>query len=643
MKKSLAILLAFIMVFTAVGVQMPVTVEAATQVAFSCTNKTVAIGGTYTLTVQGVTDKKATYAWSSADMDVAKVSKSGVVTGVSAGSTTVKCKITMSDKSTKTLSCKVTVKEQIVATSVKISNAKLGTMNAHTIKVGDSYDFNRTLSPSNSNDKTYWYVLNEDYAEVDSSGVVTAKKEGMTILVAKSGIDRIEAESLTNTVIDYVILNLVAPSSAKPTVKPTATPKPLSDMEKISKADVGDYVTFGAYEQDNNIDNGAEAIEWQVLDKKNGKVLLLSKYALDVKSYHEKNVYVTWETCTLRSWLNEEFYKAAFTGAEQKYIAETYLMNKNHPNYGTSGGRYTYDKVFLLSMEEVTTYFDLDSDAIAQVTEYANAKGTGNTHYSKNGHWWLRSPGVDSNTAVLVNDRGYVYSAGYSVDNRNYVVRPALWVEIEASPTGESISTPHADSVFVQEMVQEIGEASVGDYVIFGTYEQDNNMANGAEAIEWQVLDKRNGKVLLLSKYALDTKPYHGKNVDVTWETCTLRSWLNEEFYKIAFTNVEQKYIAETYVVNEDNPMCGTKGGNDTYDNIFLLSIGEAMTYRERSLLAVDTTEYVNWLVIWWLRSPGFSSSHAACVDGLGSVHYEGCDVDYVYYVVRPALWVEVE
>lgn len=212
MKKTFAFLLGFVMVFTLVGVQMPVVVQAATKMTLSCTKKTVAIGGTYTLTVQGVTDKKATYAWTSTDKDVAKVSKTGVITGVAEGSATIQCKVTLSDKSTKTLSCKVTVKEQKAATSVKISNAKLDTNNVHTIVVGESYDFNRKLSPSKSNDKTYWYIQDEEYAEVDSGGVVTAKKAGTTMLIAKVGIDRISAEEATNTVVASVQLHIVEDS-----------------------------------------------------------------------------------------------------------------------------------------------------------------------------------------------------------------------------------------------------------------------------------------------------------------------------------------------------------------------------------------------------------------------------------------------
>ncbi|MBP3696995.1 MAG: hypothetical protein J6J45_05560, partial [Clostridia bacterium] len=73
----------------------------------------------------------------------------------------------------------------------------------------------------------------------------------------------------------------------------------------------------------------------------------------------------------------------------------------------------------------------------------------------------------------------------------------------------------------------DFSDTQVGDYITFGSYEQDNDLSNGKEPIEWLVLDKQDGKVLVISKYALDAKPYNDEYVDVTWETCTLRSWLN--------------------------------------------------------------------------------------------------------------------
>ena len=227
------------------------------------------------------------------------------------------------------------------------------------------------------------------------------------------------------------------------TPQPTATPTPVPDLaesiQEMRKASVGDYVTFGSYEQDNDMSNGAEAIEWQVLDKKDGKVLLMSKYALDVKPYHEKQEAVTWETCTLRSWLNNEFYNTAFGSGEQKYIAESYLSNADNSKHGTNGGNATYDKVFLLSIGESTTYFYWESDVEdpargAGVTEYAKAQGAWTSELEEfygNGWLWLRSPGETVTDAAGIYSGGHVDYQGYYVDDTTHVIRPALRVVVE--------------------------------------------------------------------------------------------------------------------------------------------------------------------------------------------------------------------
>ena len=440
LKKSLAFLLAFVMVFTIVGVQLPVTASAETKIALSCKTKRVAIGGTYTLTVEGVSDDNAIYMWASSNRKVATVStvsKEGVVTGIEEGTATIKCKIKMSDKSTQILSCKVTVLEQEPATSIKISNAKLDENNVHTIVVGENYDFNRKLSPAKSNDKTYWYIQDKEYAEVDSKGVVTAKKAGTTVLIAKVGIDRISAEESTNTVIDSVCLNIVEPTST-PEEPKTEKPKQeetSSDVEAMVQAmktaNVNDYVTFGTYEQDNVKDNGPEAIEWRVLDKKDGKVLLLSNYALEYKAYNEEySEEVTWETCTLRKWLNEEFYNTAFTSAEKQYIAESCIINtisEQNKSAVSSDGNPTYDNVFLLSVDEVTTYMGPSlyegEGRLVEVTQYAKPDKTGLVY----GFWLLRSSG--EGRVGIVNKWGEIMSD--MVDNYSDVVRPAIWVEVE--------------------------------------------------------------------------------------------------------------------------------------------------------------------------------------------------------------------
>ena len=104
-------------------------------------------------------------------------------------------------------------------------------------------------------------------------------------------------------------------------------------------------------------------------------------------------------------------------------------------------------------------------------------------------------------------------------------------------------------------------EVAVGDVIEFGRYEQDGDKTNGEEAIEWRVLAVEDGKALIISEYALDAKPYNTEFVAITWEGCTLRNWLNDDFYKAAFSEKEQEWITLTQVINEDNPDHNTEGG----------------------------------------------------------------------------------
>ena len=196
-------------------------------------------------------------------------------------------------------------------------------------------------------------------------------------------------------------------------------------------------------------------------------------------------------------------------------------------------------------------------------------------------------------------------------------------------------------------------EAKIGDVVIFGAYEQDNNWFNGKEPIEWIVLDKEDGRVLLLSQYVLEREPYHKDNVDITWEGCSLRDWLNSEFYKTAFDKKQQKQIMETLIVNSDN-LAGdtpTSGGNSTYDKIFLLSLDEIGKYTGNdSEREAYSTPYANkkkgfsdGITAWWLRSPGNITDSAAYVYDYGGVNENGGIVYDDLVGVRPALWVSYE
>ena len=83
--------------------------------------------------------------------------------------------------------------------------------------------------------------------------------------------------------------------------------------------------------------------------------------------------------------------------------------------------------------------------------------------------------------------------------------------------------------------------ARIDDHPYFGQYPQNQGAA--PEPIAWKVLRRESDRILLISKYVLDCKPYNTTQTDVTWETCSLRKWLNHEFLYAAFTAEERKRI----------------------------------------------------------------------------------------------------
>ena len=198
----------------------------------------------------------------------------------------------------------------------------------------------------------------------------------------------------------------------------------------INKDDqIGDIITFGEYEQDNNISNGKEPIEWFVLDVQNGKALVISKYALDGIPYNTSRNSITWETCTLRTWLNSDFINSAFSAEEQALIQTVTVSADPNPFCSTDPGNATEDKVFLLSMTEANKYFSYDSRKLCQATAYAVAQDAYANSSNGNCCWWLRSPGVEM-AAAFVYDNGDIAEGGCYVDDGNGAVRPAMWIDL---------------------------------------------------------------------------------------------------------------------------------------------------------------------------------------------------------------------
>ena len=190
------------------------------------------------------------------------------------------------------------------------------------------------------------------------------------------------------------------------------------------------------------------------------------------------------------------------------------------------------------------------------------------------------------------------------------------------------------------------------EVITFGRYEQ----GKGVEPIEWLVLERiKDGpktRMLLLSLYGLELRPFNRFEFKTTWETSPLRQWLNEDFLQTAFDPDEIRAICTTHVVPDIPPKGERSGdpGNDTQDRIFLLSISEVLRYlpyqaarlcKPPKALIEPREAYGEDYCSWWLRSPGLAPYQAANITAQAQV-YKSTSISNKYTAVRPAIWIEM-
>lgn len=183
---------------------------------------------------------------------------------------------------------------------------------------------------------------------------------------------------------------------------------------------VGDYVLFGSYEQDNNLDNGKEPIEWLVLDKEDGWYLLITSEVIDEACYNNEWQPTAWENSSLRNWLNSSFLEEAFTEEQLSSIVDKEHINVN--------GNATADRVYILDQGELEDYFESNNSRTAGATIYAEAQGV-YEYSNSNCWWWVREAGADPHYAKYVNCEGDILEYGMLVFNNTFGVRPVIWVD----------------------------------------------------------------------------------------------------------------------------------------------------------------------------------------------------------------------
>lgn len=266
----------------------------------------------------------------------------------------------------------------------------------------------------------------ESKAESSVDMTVESTVESQTSVESTASIKRVETKQLhfetIKTVLDY-------------------------DIKDMS--DTYESIKFGKWEQDNNIENDEEDIEWIVLNKDGNKFLLLSKYVLDRFPYNEDQYLdIEWKNATLRNWLNTGFYDGAFNEEEKQA-----MIRNTYPNYAIDYGTLlprgkvgysdssTEDIVTLLGYQELAAYMGAPGEdekslshnrrLVAKATPYARGKErvlgavldveTMNVWYKGCAPWWLRS------TFVLTN--GNKTNCGAEILANGKVINLSAWEE----------------------------------------------------------------------------------------------------------------------------------------------------------------------------------------------------------------------
>ena len=216
--------------------------------------------------------------------------------------------------------------------------------------------------------------------------------------------------------------------------------------EAVDAVSVGSVIEFGSYEQDNNSGNGNEPIEWIVLDVKDDKLLLMSKYVLDATQYTYSEYGVTWKDSCPQYYLTDTIYTDAFSYLERKKLTTGTI--------DTEKGRFTStEAVFALSSDEIEKYAGVVSSVYdCYPTEYAKAEGaavSSSEETAGKAFWWVR----DERAFGTIMAPSSVAWVKTQYSETVYGVRPAIWVDKDYKTSIDPDVTVSADMVGIWETV----------------------------------------------------------------------------------------------------------------------------------------------------------------------------------------------
>ncbi len=382
--------------------------------------------------------------------------------------------------------------------------------------------------------------------------------------------------------------------------------------KKLPKFDLelGNTITMGEYQ--------GEEIEWEVMHRnfevgKNKVIVeLQSTTAVDCLPFDEDGG-AYWEDCSLREWLNTDFYEEAFSKSEKKEILDT-----SYSMY-TGETRWLTDKVYLSG--EYARYRMTPQDATCKASKYAKKKDI----QMENGScsFWTRDVFLTTyahTEDTSIKDGGFAFclgtsrhSAGHSPDEmftaEDVGVRP--WISVEYEGTFE---------------MKDINPA---DRVILGTYDD--------EPITWIVIESDKDGLKLLSKYGLEKMKMDTDPDENVFAETDLHEWLNEDFYDEAFSKTDKKFI----VANEEDDnvsLIGKISMKDGFDrecmNELFIGTGYSKAYCESN--KVTENEAVD---DFWMNYVS-EKNQKLSVYIIGRLNFGGTDANQAFSV-RPYITIK--
>ena len=190
---------------------------------------------------------------------------------------------------------------------------------------------------------------------------------------------------------------------------------------------VGNSIEFGVYRHN--------ALIWTVVEVEEDRALLFLSDVLrdeegnaDRMPFNVELVPITWEECSLRQWLNGEFYNNAF-GEDNAAILMVTNENDDHEehyvfenmdtwvteytDYYSYGGNDTNDYIFLISEQDINDYF-ADLDVLGGILD----------------DYFVRDMYGNNECTRTINVLGYNDNILRTNVFNAYGIRPAMWVDI---------------------------------------------------------------------------------------------------------------------------------------------------------------------------------------------------------------------